>query len=137
VAAKTALNAKNLEALGAARLAELLAEISAGNAAAKRRLRLELAAAQSPGDVAKEVRKRLTTIGGSRSFVDWQGVRSLADDLDTQRRAIAETMAKSAPTEALDLLWRFMALAPTVFRRVSPIAPTKLWWRTATASSTS
>jgi hypothetical protein len=117
VAAKTALNAKNLEALGAARLAELLAEISAGNAAAKRRLRLELAAAQSPGDVAKEVRKRLTTIGGSRSFVDWQGVRSLADDLDTQRRAIAETMAKSAPTEALDLLWRFMALAPTVFDR--------------------
>ena len=69
------LNAKNLEALGAARLAELLAEISAGNAAAKRRLRLELAAAQSPGDVAKEVRKRLTTIGRSRSFVDWQGVR--------------------------------------------------------------
>jgi Family of unknown function (DUF6880) len=117
VAAKTALNAKNLEALGAARLAELLAEISAGNAAAKRRLRLELAAARSPGDVAKEVRKRLTTIGRSRSFVDWQGIRSLADDLHIQRRAIVETVAKSAPAEALDLLWRFMALAPTVFDR--------------------
>ena len=117
MAAKTALNAKNLEALGAARLAELLAEISAGNAAAKRRLRLELAAARSPGDVAKEVRKRLTTIGRSRSFVDWQGIRSLADDLHIQRRAIVETVAKSAPAEALDLLWRFMALAPTVFDR--------------------
>jgi hypothetical protein len=117
VAAKTALNARNLEALGTTRLAELLVEISSGNAAAKRRLRLELAAAQSPGDVAKEVRKRLTTIGRSRSFVDWQSVRSLADDLDTQRRAIVDTVAKTAPQEALDLLWRLMALASPVFDR--------------------
>jgi hypothetical protein len=117
VAAKTAVNAKNLEVLGAAHLAELLVEISAGNAAAKRRLRLELAAAKSPGDVAKEVRKRLTTIARSRSFIDWQGVRSLAGDLDLQRSAIVETVAKTDATEALDLLWRLMALAPTVFDR--------------------
>jgi hypothetical protein len=117
VAAKTALNAKNLEALGLERLAELLIEISAGNAAAKRRLRLELAGAQSPAELVKEVRKRLTIISRSRSFVDWQGVRSLANDLDTQRRAIVETVAKVDPTEALDLLWRFMALAPVVFER--------------------
>lgn len=37
--AKSTLNSKNLEALGAERLAELLIELSAGNAAAKRRLR--------------------------------------------------------------------------------------------------
>jgi len=117
VAVKTALNAKNLEALGLERLAELLIEISAGNAAAKRRLRLELAGAQSPAELVKEVRKRLTIISRSRSFVDWQGVRSLANDLDTQRRAIVETVAKVDPTEALDLLWRFMALAPVVFER--------------------
>jgi hypothetical protein len=59
VAVKTALNAKNLEALGAERLAELLIEISTGNAAAKRRLRLELAGAQSPAELAKEVRSGL------------------------------------------------------------------------------
>src|SRR5713226_7866511 len=68
LASKKALNAKNLEALGAERLAGLLIEISTGNAAAKRRLRLELAGAQSPSEVAKEVRKRLTTIARSRSF---------------------------------------------------------------------
>jgi hypothetical protein len=117
VAAKTALNAKNLEALGPERLAELLIEISIGNAAAKRRLRLELAGAHSPGELAKEVRKRLATIGRSRSFVDWQGIRSLADDLETQRRAIVETVAKADSTEALDLLWRFMASASSVFER--------------------
>jgi hypothetical protein len=117
VAAKTTLNAKNLEALGAERLAELLLEISAGNAAAKRRLRLALAGAQSPGEVAKEVRKRLTTIARSRSFVDWQGIKLLADDLDTQRRAIVETVAKAEAGEALDLLWRLMALSSSVFER--------------------
>jgi hypothetical protein len=117
MAAKTTLNAKNLEALGAERLAELLLEISAGNAAAKRRLRLALAGAQSPNEVAKEVRKRLATIARSRSFVDWQGIKLLADDLDTQRRAIVETVAKAEPGEALDLLWRLMALAPSVFER--------------------
>lgn len=117
MAAKTAINAKNLEALGTTRLAELLVEISTGNAAAKRRLRLELAAAKSPGDVAKEVRKRLTTVARSRSFVDWQGIRPLAADLDLQRRTIVETVTKTDATEAFDLLWRLMALAPTIFER--------------------
>jgi hypothetical protein len=117
VATKTSLNAKNLEPLGAERLAELLIEISAGNAAAKRRLRLELAGARSPAELAKEVRKRLLAIARSRSFVDWQGVRSLANDLDTQRRAAVEKVAKTNPEEALDLLWRFMALASLVFER--------------------
>jgi len=117
VAAKTTLNAKNLEALGTERLAELLIEISAGNAAAKRRLRLELVGAQSPGELAKEVRKRITAMARSRSFVDWQGVRALAGDLDTQRRAIVESVAKADPKEALDLLWRFMTLAASVFER--------------------
>ena len=70
MASNKTLNAKILEALGAARLAKLLLEISTGNAAAKRRLRLELAGAESPGEVAKEIRKRLTTIARSRSFVE-------------------------------------------------------------------
>ncbi len=117
MAAKSALNAKNLAALGSERLAELLIEISAGNATAKRRLRLALAGAQGPGELAKEVRKRLTIMARSGSFVDWQGVRALADDLETQRRAIVETVAKADPKEALDLLWKFMALAPSIFER--------------------
>jgi hypothetical protein len=117
VAARTTLNAKNLEALGPGRLAELLIEISNGNAAAKRRLRLELARAQSPGEVAKEVRKRLSSMARSQSFVDWQGIRALADDLDTQRDAIVKTVAKAHPHEALDLLWRLMALAQSIFAR--------------------
>jgi len=98
-------------------LAELLLEISTGNAAAKRRLRLELAGAQSPGELAKEIRKRLAAIARSESFVDWRGARALAGDLDSHRRAIVEKVARADPTEALELLWRFMALAAPVFGR--------------------
>ena len=114
---KNTLSAKNLEALGAERLAELLIEISTGNAAAKQRLRLESAGAQSPGEVAKEVRKRLITIARSRSFVDWENRRTLIEDLETQRRAIVDQVAKADPAEALELIWRFMALANPVFGR--------------------
>jgi hypothetical protein len=61
MASKTPLNAKNLETLGAARLANLLIEISTDSAVAKRRLRLELAGAQSPKEAGREVAKRLTS----------------------------------------------------------------------------
>ena len=117
MASKTTLSATNLEVLGVQRLAALLIEISTGDAAAKRLLRLELVGAQSPGELGREVRKRLTTIARARSFVDWQGVRSLAADLETQRRTIVETVAKADPAEGLDLLWRLMALAHPVFAR--------------------
>jgi hypothetical protein len=114
---KTTLNAKNLESLGPERLAALLIEITTGDAAARRHLRMALAGAQSPTDLAKEVRKRLAAIAKSRSFVDRVATRSLANDLDSQRRAIVETVAQLDPGEALDLIWRFMALATPVFDR--------------------
>lgn len=84
MASKKTLNAKNLEALGAERLAALLIEVSTGDAAIKRRLRLELAGAQSPKEVAREVRKRLATIARSRSFVDWQTRKALVEAVSEQ-----------------------------------------------------
>jgi hypothetical protein len=117
MAKTTTLNAKNLEALGPERLAALLIEITTANALAKRRLRMELAGAQSPGELGKEVRKRLAAIGRVRSFVDWHGVKPLAADLEAQRAAIFGSVASDDPQEALDLLWRFMALASPIFAR--------------------
>jgi len=117
MAAKSTLNAKNLEGLGAERLAELLIELSTGNAAAKRRLRLELAGAANPEDVAKEVRKRLATIARSRSFVDWQNQRALIEDLEAQRSTIADKIVKIDATEAFELMWRFLALAESIYNR--------------------
>ena len=111
MAPKISLNAQNLEALGAKRLAELLIEISDGNAAVKRRLRLALAGAQSPAEASREIRKRLSAISRSRTFVDWQNRRALIEDLETQRRAIVDHVARTDPKEALELMWSFMGLA--------------------------
>ena len=117
MAPKNALNAQNLEALGAKRLAELLIEISDGDAAAKRRLRLALAGAQSPAEAARAIRKRIAAISRSRAFVDWQNRRALVEDLQTQRRAIVEHVGTADPKEALGLMWSFMGLAASVFDR--------------------
>lgn len=117
MASRKTLNATNLEALGAPRLAELLLEISTGDAAAKRHLRLALADAVGPAEVAKEVRKRLTTIGKSRSFVDWEKKVALVKDLETQLDSIVERIAPTDPSLGLDLLWQFMGLARSIFER--------------------
>ena len=117
MAAKTTLNAKNLEALGAERLAALLIEVSTGDAAMKRRLRLELAGAQSPAEAAREIRKRLASIARGRTFIDWQKRRAFVADIEAQRRAIVDQVARGDPGEALDLLWQFLSLAGPVFDR--------------------
>jgi len=113
---ETTLNVKNLAALGADRLAELLLEVSAGDAAMKRRLRLELAS-RSGGDVASQIRKRLVSIARSRSFVDWHKVKELARDIEAQREAIAAHVSPTSPSEAFDLLWRMLELAPSIYER--------------------
>ena len=116
MAAKTTLNTKNLEALGAPRLAELLLELATGNAAAKRKLRLELAGETSPQQLVLEVKKRLVSIGKARSFIDWQKRKAFVDDLEAQRQAIGK-IAKVDPNEALELAWRFLDLANSVYAR--------------------
>ena len=113
---KTALNDANLVALGAERLAALLMELGAGDAAIKRRLRLELASTQSPQQAAREIRKRLGQIARSRAFVDWHKVRTLAADLEAQRQAILK-VGQQDPVEGLDLMWQFMGLADAVCDR--------------------
>jgi hypothetical protein len=53
-----------------------------------------------------------------RSFVDWQKRRDFVKDIDLQRVMIVERVARSRPDLALDLMWRFMALAEPVINRV-------------------
>ncbi|NKK70572.1 hypothetical protein G9X64_33350 [Rhizobium sophorae] len=117
MAAKTTLNAKNLESLGAQRLAELLIEVSMGSAAHKRRLRMELAGNHGSAEVAREVRKRLASIARARTLINWHKVKALKNDLETQRKTIAETVAADDPQEAFELIWQFLALADSIFER--------------------
>lgn len=117
MASKTTLNAKNLEALGVERLAELLIEISTGNANHKRRLRMELVGNASGVELAREVRKRLGSIARAKSWIDWQKVKSVKADLEAQRKTIAEKIAIFDPDEAFELIWQFHSLADPIFER--------------------
>ena len=119
MASKTTLNAANLEALGVERLAQLLVEISAGDANAKRRLRLELAGQESPDKLVHEIRKRLASIADSTVFVGWRSVKGFLVDLQTQRGLIADNVAAVSPAEAMDLMWAFLALSDNVLERVT------------------
>lgn len=114
---KKTLNKANLVTLGADKLADLLLEISTGSADAKRRLRLELAHNLGASELARDVAKRLATLRKSKGFVGWRKRKALVTDLNTQVAMICDKIAADDPTEAFDLLWQFMELAPFILRR--------------------
>ena len=112
------LNRANLIELGPNKLAELLLEVSTGSADIKRRLRLELSFQISPTELGKDVRKRLVAIRKSKSYAGWRKRKLLVKDLQTQVDMICNKVAVDDPTLGLELLWEFIALAPSVYERV-------------------
>jgi hypothetical protein len=114
MAGRASLNAKNLEALGTARLAALLLLHTEGNAVARRALRLALAEQQGPLEMAQEVRKRLAAVERSSSWLDQKRRDALLADLDRQRQAMVGPIAAHDPDLAVELLWRFLDLASSL-----------------------
>jgi hypothetical protein len=108
----------NLIRLGVERLANILVELASEQPAVKRRLRLELAGEAGGEVIAAEMNKRITALRFARSFIDWQKRPDFVRDLDLVRTTVAEKLAQARPDLALDLMWRFMALAPPVLNRV-------------------
>ena len=119
MAGKRTLNAKNLETLGAATLAELLIEVSVGNAVIQRRLRLALAASGGAEDAAQEVRKRLAAIARSTTFIDSTKRKALLKDLEAQQQAISGPIAAASPALAVELQVRLLELSEAVLDRSS------------------
>ena len=117
MASKRTLNASNLETLGAQVLAQLLLEVSSGNAVIQRRLRLALAAADGADIAAQEVRKRLAAIGRSTTFVDARKRKALLADLAAQHQAIRGPIAAADPAQAFQLIVRFLDLADGILER--------------------
>jgi hypothetical protein len=117
MAGSSSFNAKNLEALGAVRLAELLLTLSEGDAGAKRLLHLALAEQKGPAEIAREVRKRLATIARSGSFLDDHQRDRLLKDLERQRQAISGPIAEHDPARAVELFWELLALAEGLIER--------------------
>jgi hypothetical protein len=78
---------------------------------------MELVGNSSGVELAREVRKRLSSIARSKSWIDWQKVKSVKADLEAQRKSIAEKIAPHDPNEAFELIWQFLSLADSIFER--------------------
>jgi len=118
VASLKKVNAENLARLGAERLAAIVADAAETRPDLKRRLRMELAAAQGSEHLALELDKRLATLEGSRSKISWRKRPSFVSDLETLRALIAERLAELDPVAALARMWPFMQLARRLGSRV-------------------
>lgn len=111
------LNAKNLETLGAERLAALVMELVEGDAARKRRARMALSAAAGPEEIAADIRKRMAQMRRATGYVNWRRRKALVTELTGLLDAIAGTVAPSDPAAAFELLWSFQQLAPSIHER--------------------
>lgn len=111
------VTAANLESLGAERLAAILMEAGADDPALKRRLRMELAREVGGEDLAAEITKRLIAVETRRSRIHWRRYKAFVRELELLRGMIVGALADLDAKLALDLLWRFLALAEGVFRR--------------------
>lgn len=116
LASRKKVTPENLETLGAARLAQLLAEVADTRVDLKRRLRMELAAGLGPEHLVPEIDKRLAALETSLGQVTWRQNPAVIRDLDALRDLIAR-LATTAPEAASERLWRFMETAGVVTRR--------------------
>ncbi|MBO9448893.1 hypothetical protein J7426_01390 [Tropicibacter sp. R16_0] len=112
-----ALNKKNLEALGAETLAELLMEAVKGDAARQRRVRMALSSEQSPKEAAADIRKRLAQIRRAKSWISARAQRTLAKELTGLIELTATRIAPEDADLGFDLLWSLLQLAPHIHTR--------------------
>jgi hypothetical protein len=134
-AAKGTLNAKNLEALGATRLAELLMTLCEGNNASKRLLRLALAEQKGPLEMARELRKRLASIARADSLLDDHQRDELVRELERQRQAICGPIADHDPDLGVELLWEVLELSGGLIERCDDRDATlRDWFHQASAA---
>jgi hypothetical protein len=115
---RKALNKTNLERLGTPALADLVLDLVSGNAALQRQARMALSAAQGPGDMAADIRKRFATLRRATGFPDWRKQRALVKELDGLLDMIEARIAPDAADTAFELLWSLLHLAPSIHARI-------------------
>lgn len=114
---KKALNKKNLVALGADVLADLLLEAVKGDAARQRQVRRVLSADQTPQEAASDIRKRFASLRRAKSFISWKAQRGLVKELTDLIEVIEKQIAPEEPNIAFDLLWSLLSLSPSLQER--------------------
>lgn len=111
------LKSEKLAALGAKTLAGIITAQAKLDPVFARTVRMALAAKDDPSALAHEIDKRLKTIRRSKSFIEWEKVKSLVRELDQLRQTIAGALAKQAPALAVEQMRFFLSIAPLIYER--------------------
>ncbi|MCW2241787.1 DUF6880 family protein [Azospirillum canadense] len=125
------ITADKLEALGAKRLADLLAELAAADPVVRKAAKLALAAGESPTKLVAAIDKRLRTIARSKSFIAWDKRKPLVQELDNLRTTIVATLAPVDARAAAERMVDFLNLSDTLYERVDDGAGTVAVFRRA------
>ena len=118
VASQKKVTAENLAGLGAARLAQILAEVAETRTDLKRRLRMELAAGLGAPSRLSISGTRWGALETSRGQVTWRQKPAFLRDLDALRGLIAERLGGQEPDATVERLWRFLAAYGQTSRRL-------------------
>ncbi len=118
MATKRKLTLETLTKLGVKKLGELLLAEAARNRHLKQTLNLAISAKEGPEALGVIVRKRLVTIANTHSMLPYDRSHELIAELDGLHTTIVETIGAKDPRLALELLWQFLDLHPSIFERV-------------------
>ena len=118
MAARSKLTVESLTKLGAKRLAEILMEEAGRNRQLKQAVHMALAAESGSAEVGHQIRKRLSQIGRSETFITSDKAKELATELERLRSAIVDTIGAGNPKLAAELLWQFIDLHASIFERL-------------------
>ena len=118
MAARSKLTIETLTKLGARKLAEMLLAEATRNRLLKQTLYLAISAEEGPAALGVSVRKRLAALANSRSMASYERGRELIAELDELRTTVLETIGTQDPGLAIELLWQFLDLHPTILECV-------------------
>ncbi|MFT6263320.1 MAG: hypothetical protein ACJAQ0_001184 [Dasania sp.] len=114
---KKTLNKENLMLLDIEQLADLLMEISKGNAVSQRILRTALAGALGVDEASKEIRKRINAISRAKTYINYAKRKAFIKDLEALKNQILKQILPKHPEDGLDLMWCLLRLSNGILGR--------------------
>ena len=111
------LTIEEISQLGAEQLAQLLLAAAEGDTALMRGLRIAVASRNGAAEATAEIDVEIKRIKRGKASIDWQSAHAVARDLTTLREAIEGPLADADPVMALERMFDFIDLPPTVIER--------------------
>jgi hypothetical protein len=117
MARKPQISEESLTALGLPRLAQMIVDEAAANAAFRKTVNAALASLKGPAAVAALVDRRLSALARARGVVDWEKARAFTADLRATLKTVTDELARIDAAMAAERLLAFIATSRSVFER--------------------